>query len=65
MGNAPIRIESLTTISGVDFQTCYDKRIEDVITKNLLAILIVIGLSLLLIYSSLQLAFCIKNRRNQ
>lgn len=29
MGNAPIRIELLTTISGVDFQTCYEARIED------------------------------------
>jgi hypothetical protein len=31
MGNAPIRIELLTTISGVDFQTCYNDRIEDTI----------------------------------
>ena len=31
MGNAPIRIELLTTISGVEFQTCYDNRIEDII----------------------------------
>lgn len=29
MGNEPIRIELLTTISGVDFQTCYSNRIED------------------------------------
>ncbi len=29
MGNAPIRIELLTTISGVDFQDCYEARIED------------------------------------
>ena len=29
MGNAPIRIELLTTISGVDFQSCYKSRIED------------------------------------
>lgn len=29
MGNAPIRIELLTTISGVDFQACYKDRIED------------------------------------
>ncbi len=29
MGNAPIRIELLTTISGVDFQTCHKARIED------------------------------------
>ena len=29
MGNAPIRIELLTTISGVEFQTCYENRIED------------------------------------
>ncbi len=29
MGNAPIRIELLTTISGVDFQTCNKARIED------------------------------------
>jgi len=31
MGNAPIRIELLTTISGVEFQTCYNDRIEDII----------------------------------
>jgi len=29
MGNAPIRIELLTTISGVDFEECYNQRIED------------------------------------
>lgn len=29
MGNEPIRIELLTTISGVDFDVCYDNRIED------------------------------------
>ena len=31
MGNAPIRIELLTTISGVDFKTCYKDRVEDII----------------------------------
>ncbi len=31
MGNAPIRIELLTTISGVEFQACHDNRIEDII----------------------------------
>ena len=29
MGNEPIRIELLTTISGVDFDVCYENRIED------------------------------------
>ena len=29
MGNPPIRIELLTTISGVDFSECYDNRVED------------------------------------
>ena len=31
MGNAPIRIELLTTISGVEFKSCYNNRIEDII----------------------------------
>ena len=29
MGNPPIRIELFTTISGVEFPTCYNNRIED------------------------------------
>ena len=29
MGNAPLRIELLTMISGVDFTECYNNRIED------------------------------------
>ncbi|MEX2543112.1 MAG: hypothetical protein WD314_14995 [Trueperaceae bacterium] len=29
MGLPPFRIEVLTTISGVDFQACYDRRISD------------------------------------
>ncbi len=31
MGNVPIRIELLTTISGVEFQTCYEHRVVDTI----------------------------------
>jgi predicted nucleotidyltransferase len=31
MGVPPFRIEVLTTISGVDFATCYRRRLEDVI----------------------------------
>ncbi|MHC4872729.1 MAG: hypothetical protein ACYTFY_12880 [Planctomycetota bacterium] len=31
MGNTPIRIELLTSISGVDFQDCYEQRVEDLI----------------------------------
>ena len=31
MGNAPIRIELLTAISGVEFKSCYNNRIEDII----------------------------------
>jgi hypothetical protein len=27
MGNSPLRIEVLTSISGVEFSTCYDKRV--------------------------------------
>ena len=29
MGNAPLRIELLTTLSGVDFEECYNQRITD------------------------------------
>ena len=29
MGNAPIRIELLTTLSGVDFNDCYEDCVED------------------------------------
>lgn len=29
MGNAPLRIELLTTISGVEFESCYNQRIID------------------------------------
>ncbi len=39
MGNAPIRIELLTTISGVDFQTCYMARIEDSIDDTKIKII--------------------------
>ena len=31
MGNPPIRIEILTTISGVEFSACYVQRVSDVI----------------------------------
>ncbi|HNR69737.1 MAG TPA: hypothetical protein PKN24_16950 [bacterium] len=31
MGNVPLRIELLTTLSGVDFQSCYKQRIVDTI----------------------------------
>ena len=31
LGNVPIRIELLTTISGVEFQTCYEHRVVDTI----------------------------------
>ena len=31
MGNPPIRIELLTTISGVEFRACYNNRIEDIV----------------------------------
>lgn len=31
MGNRPIRIKLLTSISGVEFTDCYDNRIEDTI----------------------------------
>ena len=29
MGNAPIRIELFTSLSGIDFPACYQERIED------------------------------------
>ena len=31
MGNPPLRIEILTSISGVDFPDCYRGRVEDTI----------------------------------
>lgn len=31
MGNAPFRIEIMTTISGVSFDECYEKRIDKVV----------------------------------
>jgi predicted nucleotidyltransferase len=31
MGNAPVRIEIVTSISGVDFYPCYLNRIEDIV----------------------------------
>ncbi len=31
MGNPPLRIETLTSISGVDFPDCYGGRVEDTI----------------------------------
>ena len=31
MGNPPLRIEILTSISGVDFPDCYRDRVEDTI----------------------------------
>jgi hypothetical protein len=39
LGNAPVRIEILTTISGVDFKECYPKRIKatiDRVTVNMI-----------------------------
>lgn len=29
MGHAPLRVEILTSVSGVDFESCYSKRIND------------------------------------
>jgi len=29
MGHPPLRVELLTSISGVDFETCYPKRVQD------------------------------------
>jgi predicted nucleotidyltransferase len=31
MGNAPLRIELLTSISGVEFESCYNQRISDIL----------------------------------
>ena len=31
MGNAPLRIEILMSVSGIEFEKCYPTRIEDVI----------------------------------
>ncbi len=31
MGIAPVRLEILTTLSGVDFRECHDARVTDVI----------------------------------
>lgn len=39
MGNAPIRIELLTTISGVNFSICYMNRIEDKIDEVVIKII--------------------------
>ena len=39
MGNAPIRIELLTTISGVNFSICYKNRIEDKIDEVVIKII--------------------------
>lgn len=39
MGNAPIRIELLTTISGVNFSICYKNRIEEKIDEVVIKII--------------------------
>jgi len=39
MGNPPLRIELLTTISGADFVTCYGERITDTLDGIVVAII--------------------------